>query len=157
MLEFDIQQYKKRGGVRFRTYPFILAFRLRQKSKGLFHIICTFLFRLMEVGSGCDIQTTKIGEGLWIPHLSGIIISYKAEIGDDCGIYQQVTIGEESINHPGMAPVIGNHVFIGAGAKIIGPITIGNNVMIGANAVVTKNIPDNCTVVGCNQIIKKNK
>ncbi len=90
-----------------------------------------------------------------MPHLSGIIISLYSEIGDDCTLFQQVTIGEENIGYPGKAPHIGNNVYIGAGAKIIGPIHIGNNVRIGANAVVTKDVPDNCTVVGANRIISR--
>lgn len=80
-----------------------------------------------------------------LPHgLNGIIIHYKASIGENCTIYQQVTIGGKNSK----AAKIGNNVSIGAGAKIIGGVNIGNNVIIGANTVVTKDIPDNSTVVG---------
>lgn len=80
-----------------------------------------------------------------LPHgLNGIIIHHKAIIGANCKIYQQVTIGGVR----GEAPNIGNNVMIGAGAKVLGGIKIGNNVKIGANTVVTKDIEDNCTVVG---------
>ena len=89
------------------------------------------------------------------PHLSGIIISYNVVIGRNCTIYQQVTIGQDRLNTPGSAPYIGNNVLIGAGAKIIGPVHVGNNVRIGANTVATKDIPDNCTVVGANRIISR--
>lgn len=78
------------------------------------------------------------------PHgIYGIIISGQAEIGANCTIFHQVTIGT---NGKGV-PKIGDNVTIGAGAKILGPISIGNNVSIGANAVVTENVPDNCVVV----------
>lgn len=92
-----------------------------------------------------------------LPHgLHGIFISGSAEIGSDCIIYHQVTIGTNSLpDSKGVgAPVIGNNVLIGAGAKIIGNVRVGNNCRIGANAVITKNIPDNCTVISGFQIIK---
>lgn len=79
-----------------------------------------------------------------LPHgLYGIIISHNAKIGKGCTIYHQVTIGEGK----GGAPEIGNNVFIGAGAKIIGKVKIGNNVRIGAGAVVFSDVPDGATVV----------
>ena len=77
-------------------------------------------------------------------HLNGIIISPYAKIGSNCTIFQQVTIGQ---TEDGKAPVIGNNVLIGAGAKIIGDISIGDNVKIGANCIVVENIPDNAIVV----------
>lgn len=81
-----------------------------------------------------------------LPHgLNGIIISYYAVIGKNCVIRQQVTIAQNNNNE---APIIGDNVVIGAGAKIIGNVKIGNNVIIGANAVVTKDVEDNRTVVG---------
>lgn len=97
----------------------------------------------------------KIGKGLKLIHPFGIIISKHAIIGKDCTIFQFVTIG--AVDKQGIsnkAPRIGNNVYIGAGAKILGDIGIGDNVKIGANAVVTKNVPDNCTVVGPNRILK---
>lgn len=77
-------------------------------------------------------------------HLNGIIVSHYACIGENCTIYQQVTIGQ---NEKGFAPIIGDNVLIGAGAKIIGNVKIGNNVKIGANCVVVEDVPDNATVV----------
>ena len=79
-----------------------------------------------------------------LPHgLNGIIVSKNANIGVHCTIFHQVTIGEGKDG----APTIGNNVFIGAGAKLIGNIKVGDNVNIGAGCVVTEDIPDNCTVV----------
>src|SRR5699024_8244223 len=84
--------------------------------------------------------------------LNGIIIHHRAKIGKKCVIHQQVTIGS---NGRGVA-TIGENCSIGAVAKIIGGIIIGNNVKIGENAVVTKDVPDNCVVVGIPaKIIKK--
>ena len=150
----DMRGYAAKGGKRARTGFFHYTLRKRQQNnKGLSKRIWSLLFRISQAGSGCDISTREIGRRLRVPHISGIIISYFASIGDDCTIYQQVTIGQENIAHEGQAPTIGNNVYIGAGAKIIGPIKIGDNVRIGANAVVTKNVPSNCTVVGANRII----
>lgn len=97
----------------------------------------------------------KIGEKLRINHPQGIVINKDVVIGDNCTIFHQVTIGMNETTLK--SPVLGNNVYIGAGAKIIGGITIGNNVKIGAGSVVVKNVPDNCTVVGNPaRIIKKN-
>ncbi|MCD8007028.1 MAG: serine acetyltransferase [Oscillospiraceae bacterium] len=92
----------------------------------------------------------EIGENIIFPHgLTGIFISQGAVIGDDCTIFHQVTIGSNTIEDSKAygAPKIGNNVYIGAGAKIVGNVCVGNNVRIGANAVVTIDIPDNTTVV----------
>lgn len=91
-----------------------------------------------------------LGENLCFPHgLSGIYISSGATIGDRCTIFHQVTIGSNTLadsKNVG-APTIGNNVYIGTGAKIIGNVRIGDNVRIGANATVTFDVPDNSTVV----------
>ncbi len=84
------------------------------------------------------------------PHgLSGIFISAGARVGNGCTIFQQVTIGSNTMRGSKKcgAPVIGERVYIGAGAKIIGGITVGNDVRIGANCIVTEDIPANSTVV----------
>ena len=84
------------------------------------------------------------------PHgLAGIFVSSNAKIGKNCTIFHQVTIGSNTLKESKRqgAPVIGDNVYIGCGAKIIGGITIGNNVRIGANCVVVCDIPDNSTVV----------
>ena len=91
------------------------------------------------------ITTVNIGGGLFIQHGFSTIISPK-RIGDNCWINQQVTIGYAKTADD--SPVIGNNVKISAGAIVIGDITVGDNCTIGANAVVTKNVPPNCTVVG---------
>jgi len=84
------------------------------------------------------------------PHgINGILISEGANIGQHCVIFHQVTIGSNTLTDTKKqgSPTIGDNVYIGCGAKIIGGVIIGNNVRIGANCVVTEDIPDNCTVV----------
>jgi serine O-acetyltransferase len=91
-----------------------------------------------------------MGKDILFPHgLSGVFISRGAVIGDRCTLFHQVTIGSNRLADTRSfgSPVIGNDVYIGAGAKIIGGVTVGNNVRIGANAVIVKDIPDSATVV----------
>ena len=91
------------------------------------------------------------------PHPIGIVIAEGAKLGQNCVIYQNVTIGGKTRVGKNGFPTIGDNVIIYAGACIIGDVKIGNNVQIGANAVVTKDIPDNCVVAGIPaKIIKKN-
>ncbi|MHB8846860.1 MAG: serine O-acetyltransferase [Burkholderiales bacterium] len=98
------------------------------------------------------IRTPRIGPGLFIQHGFATIIAAR-EIGDNCFINQQVTVGYSNATD---APTIGNNVSISAGAKVIGGIHIGDNVKIGANAVVVKNVPANVTVVGVpGRIVKR--
>jgi len=90
----------------------------------------------------------RIGRRLFIDHGMGVVIGETAEIGDDVLIYHGVTLGGLS-GQPGKRhPTIGSSVAIGAGAQVLGPITVGEGARIGANAVVTKDVPANCTVVG---------
>lgn len=87
----------------------------------------------------------KLGRGLMLPHPNGVVIHEDAVIGDDCMIMQQVTIGmigEDCV------PRLGNDVYVGAGAKIIGKVEIGDGARIGANAVVTKDVPAKYTAIG---------
>lgn len=90
----------------------------------------------------------KIGRRLFIDHGSGVVIGETAEIGDDVLMFHQVTLGGTSAEPVKRHPTIGNNVMIGMGAKIIGAITIGDNCKIGANAVVNRDVPPDCTVVG---------
>lgn len=104
-------------------------------------------YRFWSVISGADIPLNgDIGGGLSIPHPNGIVIHPQAKIGVNCLIHQQVTIGISRKNNT--APIIKGHVDIGAGAKIIGPITIGEHALIGANAVVVKDVPPFAIVAG---------
>ncbi len=89
-----------------------------------------------------------IGRRLFIDHGTGVVIGETTEIGDDCTLYQGVTLGGTGKDKGKRHPTLGNNVMVGAGATILGPIRIGDNVRIAAGAVVLSDIPDNCTAVG---------
>lgn len=121
-----------------------------------------FLARLIsQLGrffTGIEIHPgAKIGSRLFIDHGMGIVIGETAEIGDDCTIYHQVTLGGTGKDVLKRHPTIGNNVIVGAGAKLLGPILIGDNVKIGAGAVVLKDVESNATVVGVpgDRVIKR--
>lgn len=90
----------------------------------------------------------KIGRGLVIDHGMGVVIGETAEIGDNCTLYQGVTLGGTGKDCGKRHPTLGNNVMVGAGAKVLGPFKIGDNSKIAANAVVLEEIPENCTAVG---------
>jgi len=92
--------------------------------------------------------STKIGSGFYIGHFGGIVINGKCAIGKNCTISQGVTLGKSNRGKKAGYPILGDNVYIGAGAKVIGGIMIGDNVAIGANSVVTNDAPANSVVVG---------
>ena len=97
-----------------------------------------------------------IGRRFFIDHGMGVVIGETAEIGDDCMMYHGVTLGGTSWNKVKRHPTLKDGVIIGAGAKILGPITLGKNVRVGSNSVVVRSIDDNCTVVGIpGRVLKK--
>jgi serine O-acetyltransferase len=101
--------------------------------------------RFWTVMSGAAIElNSRIGGGLLIPHPNGIVIHPHATIGVNCLIFQQVTIGSRG---PGI-PVIGGHVDIGAGAKILGAVQVGDHAFIAANSLVISNVPAETTAIG---------
>lgn len=107
------------------------------------------LHKIAEILFGISIGVNaQIGRRLNIEHFGAIIIHGNCAIGDDCIIRQGVTIGNRHLDKPYDAPKIGNNVSIGAGAKLLGGITIGNGASIGANAVVLTDVPDNAIAVG---------
>lgn len=102
--------------------------------------------RFWSVITGADIPLNcRIDGGLLLPHPNGVVIHPAATVGPNCLIFQQVTIGAGG--KPGF-PRIGGHVDIGAGAKVLGGVTVGNHARIGANAVVTSDVPPYATAVG---------
>lgn len=136
----------------------------------IYHRIAHFLYKhklfflarlISQIGrffTGIEIHPgAKIGKRLFIDHGMGIVIGETAEVGDDCTIYHQVTLGGTGKDKNKRHPTIGNNVMVGAGSKVLGPIKIGNNVKIGAGAVVLHNVENNTTVVGTpiDRIIKK--
>ena len=101
--------------------------------------------RWWTVVTGADIPLNcKLGGGLLLPHPNGVVIHPDAEIGPNCLLFQQVTIGEGT----GGVPALEGHVDVGAGAKIIGRLNVGKHAKIGANAVVLDNVPAGATAVG---------
>lgn len=113
----------------------------------------SFIYRIMEkhvrFKYGIELPyTCLIGQQLTIEHQHGIVVHGNAKIGSFCIIRQGVTIGNKTITSPHEAPIIGDYVNIGAGAKLLGNIVIGNYVTIGANAVVVTDLPDYAVAVG---------
>ena len=90
----------------------------------------------------------QIGKRFFIDHGMGVVIGETAVVGDDVTIYQDVTLGGTGKDVGKRHPTIGNHVTIGAGAKVLGPFTVGDGSKIGAGSIVLKEVPPNCTVVG---------
>ncbi len=114
----------------------------------------SFFLKLVQMASGMELPCeTEIGEGFVIDHAFGIVISGDARIGSHCRVRTGVVIGLNRVETPG-SPVIGHHVDIGAGAKILGRITIGDNVLIGANAVVIRDVPSNSVAVGVPAVVR---
>lgn len=108
-----------------------------------------FFYRLGEVRFGISLPIeTEVGPGFYIGHYGGIVINGRATIGQNCNLSQGVTIGQTNRGIRKGVPSIGNSVYIGPGAKIIGGISIGDFAAIGANAVVTRDIPKNGVAVG---------
>ncbi|NLD08249.1 MAG: serine O-acetyltransferase [Xanthomonadaceae bacterium] len=97
----------------------------------------------------------QIGRRFFIDHGMGVVIGETAEVGDDCTLYHGVTLGGTSLEKGKRHPTLGNHVVVGAGAKVLGPIKIADGASIGANSVVVKPVPENSTAVGIPARISK--
>ena len=127
-----------------------LAHRLSHK---LYRNGHTFTARAVSQGAkmitGIEIHPgATIGRGLVIDHGSGVVIGETAEIGDNCTIYQGVTLGGTGKDVGKRHPTLGNNVLVGAGAKILGPVKIGDNAKVAAGAVVLTELPEHSTAVG---------
>jgi len=108
-----------------------------------------FISHLTRMATGVEIHpAAQIGRRVFIDHGQGVVIGETSVIGDDVVIYQQVTLGGTGKTSGKRHPTIGNHVILGAGAKVLGNITIGEEVRIGAGSVVVTDVPPRCTVVG---------
>jgi serine O-acetyltransferase len=134
------------GRWRYRVRPAAL--------RKFFSLIYHVLFKIVQILTGIELPCeVGLGRNFVIDHFGGIVISGYAKFGDNCRIRNGVVVGLRHVEEK-CAPMVGNNVDIGSGAKLLGPIRIGNNVLIGANAVVMCDVPDNCIAVGVPAIIK---
>lgn len=135
----------------YSGYHALLAHRLNHllHSRLKVPVLPRFLSQLMRFLTGIEIHPgATIGPGFFIDHGMGVVIGETTEIGENVTIYQGVTLGGTGTQRGKRHPTLGNHVVVGAGAKVLGNIQIGNNVKIGAGSVVVHSVPDHCTVVG---------
>ncbi|NGZ10493.1 MAG: serine O-acetyltransferase [Nitrospira sp. LK70] len=128
----------------------LLAYRISHWLKSYdVPILPRVISQLARWVTGVEIHpSAKIGTGFFIDHGMGVVIGETAEIGDYVTLFQDVTLGGTGKERGKRHPTLGNHVVVGAGAKILGGIKIGDNVKIGANSVVLKHVPANSTVIG---------
>ena len=135
------------------TYPGVHALIIHRLSHWVwrkrFFWIARFISHIGRWLTGIEIHPgATIGRRVFIDHGMGVVIGETAVIGDDCTLYHGVTLGGTSWNKGKRHPTLEQGVVIGAGAKVLGPITIGKGAKIGSNAVVVKDVPENATAVG---------
>ncbi len=134
MIVYRFGRWRYTIGNRFIRKPFSLLYKI--------------LYKLIQIITGIEFPCeVEIGRNFRIDHFSDIIVSGYARFGDNCIIRNGVTVGLRQLDHVA-APKIGNNVNIGAGAKVLGDITIGDDVDIGANAVVIQDVPSHSIAVG---------
>jgi len=134
-------------------YPGLKALKSHRFANALFHRGYVLLARVVSQRArhrtGIEIHPgAEIGRRVFIDHGDGVVIGETTVIGDDVTIYQGVTLGGTGKDVGKRHPTVGNGVTIGAGAKVLGPITIGDHSKVGAGAIVLKDVPPDCTVVG---------
>ena len=137
----------------FLLYPGVHAVLYHRLAHGLYVRRWFFLARCVSqwnrFWTGIEIHPgATIGHRLVIDHGMGIIIGETAEIGDDCLLYQGVTLGGTGKDKGKRHPTLGNNVMVGSGAKVLGPFRVGDNARIASGAVVLREVPPNCTAVG---------
>ena len=136
-------------------YPGFQALALHRLSHRLWRsrlslkLLARLLSQLGRSLTGIEIHPgAKIGQGVFIDHGMGVVIGETAEIGNRCLLYQGVTLGGTGKEHGKRHPTLAENVVVGAGAKVLGAITIGTNTRIGAGSVVVRDVESDCTVVG---------
>lgn len=158
-LKEDLQCFKDRDPAArssleiFFLYPGFRAVRMYRRAHWCYTHKLFFLARL--ISQRCVRKTNieihpgaTIGRRFAIDHGTGVVIGETAVIGDDCMLYQGVTLGGTGKDHGKRHPTLGNNVMVGAGAKILGPFTVGDNSNVAAGSIVLSEIPPNCTAVG---------
>jgi len=144
-------------------YPGVHALAGHRASHWLWHhrarLPARALAECTRLLTGVDIHpAAKLSPGVFIDHATGVVIGETAEVGADVTIYQGVTLGGTSLDHGKRHPTVGDRVIIGAGAKVLGPVTVGHDSQIGANAVVVKPVPPGSVVVGVpGQVIDRSR
>ena len=155
----DIESVKQRDPAAKNTLEIVLtysglhavaAYRVSHYFyKNRLYLTARVISQIARALTGIEIHPgATIGKGLFIDHGMGVVIGETTEIGDNCLIYQGVTLGGTGKDKGTRHPTLGNNVMVGSGARVLGPFRVGNNVKIAANAVVLAAIPDNCTAVG---------
>lgn len=155
----DIQAARERDPAATSTlevifaYPGFHARQLHRIAHGLhrrgLRLPARVISHLSRTATGIEIHPgAEIDDGLFIDHGMGVVIGETSVIGDNCHLYQGVTLGGSSTKRVKRHPTLGNGVIVGAGAKIIGAVNIGDGAKIGAGSVVVTNVPANATVVG---------
>ena len=146
----------------FLSYPGLHAKWMHTPAHWLWHHgargLARVLSQITRFCTGVEIHpAAQIGRRLFIDHAMGVVIGETTIIGDDCILYQGVTLGGTGNENGKRHPTLGNHVTVGTGAKVLGNIRIGDNVRIGGNSVVVKDVPSACTVVGIpGRVVKRN-
>ncbi|MEW6051517.1 MAG: serine O-acetyltransferase EpsC [Candidatus Zixiibacteriota bacterium] len=149
--------------IEFLLYPGFHAITFHRFNHFLWKLGIPFIPRLLSqfnrFFTGLEIHPgAKIGKGFFVDHGAGVVIGETTEIGNNCVLFHNVTLGGTGKHHGKRHPTLGNNVLVGTGAILLGPITVGDNVKIGANSfVVMRDVPPNCTVGGTPaRIIKRN-
>lgn len=155
LIELDSRRYGNKGILRNLLNPgfrYMFFFRIcacLKQRRSLLYFLPYLLLRHYKYKYGIEIHPqTKVGAGFYIGHFGGIVVNTNAVIGCNVNISQGVTVGSVNRGRKCGFPTIGNNVYIGPGAKILGNIHVGDNSAIGANAVVLDDVPDNCCVGG---------
>jgi serine O-acetyltransferase len=144
-------------------YPGLHAVWAHRVSHWMWRRRATLAARALSQASrfvtGIEIHpAARIGPGLFIDHGMGVVIGETAEIGEDVTIYHGVTLGGTSLEPGKRHPTVGDRVTIGAGAKVLGPVTVGHDSRVGANAVLVRSVSDNSVVVGVpGQVIARSR
>ena len=144
---YEADSQRNAGG----GYPlrYIHLMRKAQFSKGLLQLFYRFLLKRMSIKYGLEISwQLKVGKGLYLGHAYNITINPKCEIGEWCNIHKGVTIGQQNRGKKKGCPKIGNRVWIGVNATIVGKIEIGDDVLIAPNSYVNCDVPSHSVVIG---------
>jgi len=141
--------YLSRPTFKYTVWLRLCSYVQQQKGLKLVYLFFAWNLQRLRIKYGIHIfSSTKIGSGFLIGHMGGIVVNSEAVIGMNCTILHDVTIGVSDIVGEQAAPVIGDNVYLGSGARIIGPVKVGDNVVVGANCVVVKDVPENAVVIG---------